>query len=76
MRPETAQDYTKDRSIIDAATKEAIPHAKAGVFGIEYSNSGLPAVSAGEQVQPETKEGLGGKLKKGFGKLKDLSGGG
>ena len=75
-QPESAQDYTKDRSIIDAATKEAIPHAKAGVFGIEYSNSGVPAVSAGEQVQPETKEGLGGKLKKGFGRLKDLSGGG
>ena len=74
--PEDAKDYSKDRAIIEAATKGAIPHTDLGVFGIRYAEGTWPAADTGEQPEPDKEESVGSKLKKGFGRLKDLSGGG
>jgi hypothetical protein len=73
-QPETAKDYSNDRATIEAATKGAIPHTSVGVFGIEYPEGAWPAADASEQAEPEEKESMGSKFKKGFGKLKDLAG--
>jgi len=73
---ESAKDYSKDRTIIEAETKGMIPHTDLGVFGVKYADGGSSTVNTGEQAEPEQKEGLTSKFKKGFGKLRDLSGGG
>jgi hypothetical protein len=72
--PESATDYSKDRAIIEAERKGAIPHANVGVFGVKYPDGGSAVVNAGEQAEPDKKESMGSKFKKGFGKLKDLTG--
>jgi len=70
---ESAKDYSKDRAIIEAETTGTIPHSRLGVFGVEYSGVGPAVVSGGEQPAEEEKENVSSKLKKGFGKLKDLT---
>jgi len=71
---ESAKDYSKDRAIIEAERKGAIPHTNLGVFGVKYPDGGSSLVNAGEQAEPDKKESMGSKFKKGFGKLKDLTG--
>ncbi|MDH3491639.1 MAG: hypothetical protein OEM20_06490 [Gammaproteobacteria bacterium] len=72
--PKAAQEYSKDRAVIEAATQGAIPHTRLGVFGIEYAGFGPSTEDTGEPVAPEEKEGAGDKLKRGLSKLKDLTG--
>lgn len=68
------KDYSRDRATIEAETKGTIPHPNVGLFNIDYPDTRVADGAQPQQPAPENKESLGGKLKKGFGRLKDLGG--
>jgi len=70
----TAKEYTRDRGTIEAETANWVPHQTAGIFDIHYPSSGVPAVTDQAPAEPEKKEGVGSKLKRGLGILRDIGG--